>query len=174
MATPAQIAANRMDAASIVIPGEDPALYEQVAQNYYDEFRPASALEQFHVETIIRCDWQKRRLQRTEAKLYRALIAEGDDPDSPTARLLRKVFAQIASLERSLFRALSDLRRLKREQESPQNEPNSLPDPGLICVHPCSSVAIISSEPYTPPESPATVAHETPHALPCLPEGSTT
>ena len=175
MATPAQIAANRanalkstgprsvegkaasrfnalkhgLDAASIVIPGEEPALYESIAQNYYDEFRPASALEQFHVETLIRCDWQKRRLQRTEAKLYRALLAEGADPedldvailrDSPTAKLLRRVFSQISSLERSLFRALSDLRRLKREREDalsdpeparqpeyPENEPNFPP-----------------------------------------------
>jgi len=156
MATPAQIAANRanaqkstgprsvegkaasrfnalkhgLDAASIVIPGEDPVLYDEIAQNYHAEFRPASALEQFHVETLIRCDWQKRRLQRTEGKLYRALLAEGADPedldvavlrDSPTAKLLLKVWAQIASLERAFFRALTDLRRMQREREKTED-----------------------------------------------------
>ena len=151
MATAAQIAANRlnaqkstgprtpegkavssfnalkhgMDAASIVIPGEDPAEYERIAAAYREQFHPASALEEFHVATLIRCDWQKRRLHRTEAKIYRALLAEGATPedldiavlrDSPTARLLHKVIAQIASLERAYFRALNDLRRIERER----------------------------------------------------------
>src|SRR5689334_5744308 len=93
-----------MDAASVVIPGEDPAEYERLARNHYRDFGPQSALEEFHLDTIIRSDWQKRRLQRTEGKLYRALLAEGATPedldvailrDSPTAKLLRKVFAQI-------------------------------------------------------------------------------
>jgi hypothetical protein len=112
-----------MDAASIVIPGEDPAAYDLIAADYQRRFRPQSALEQFHVDTLIRSDWQKRRLQRTEAKLYRAVLAEGPDAedldvailrDSPTAKLLRKVFAQIASLDRAFFRALTDLRRIER------------------------------------------------------------
>jgi hypothetical protein len=152
MATAAQIAANRanaqkstgprtpegkaassfnalkhgMDAASTVIPGEDPAEYERLAAGYRESFNPESPLEEFHVNTLIRCDWQKRRLQRTETKLYRALLAEGTNPedldiailrDSPTAKLLQKVFAQIASLDRSFFRALNDLRRINREYQ---------------------------------------------------------
>src|SRR5674476_1248347 len=89
MATPAQITANRanaqkstgprsaegksvsrfnalkhgMDAASIVIPGEDPAGYEALAAHYHGEFRPESPSEIFHVDTMLRADWQKRRLQ---------------------------------------------------------------------------------------------------------------
>jgi hypothetical protein len=87
-----------MDAASIVIPGEDPAVFEAISDDYHRQFDPQSALEQFHVDTLIRSDWQKRRLQRTEAKLYRALLAEGPTAedldvavlrDSPTAKLRR-------------------------------------------------------------------------------------
>ena len=153
MATAAQIAANRLnaqkstgprtpegksaarfnalkhgvDAVTIVIPGEDPAAYEALAADYYERFRPQSAVEEFHVDTLIRSDWQKRRLQRAEAKLYRALLAEGSTPedfdvaillDSPTAKLLRKVFAQINSLDRAYFRALGDLRRVQRESNA--------------------------------------------------------
>ena len=95
MATAAQIAANRlnaqkstgprtpegksaarfnalkhgMDAATIVIPGEDPDAYDALAADYYQRFRPQSPIEEFHVDTLIRSDWQKRRLQRAEAKL---------------------------------------------------------------------------------------------------------
>jgi hypothetical protein len=130
-----------MDAASIVIPGEDPAAYEAISDEYHRQFDPQTALEQFHVDTLIRSDWQKRRLQRTEAKLYRALLAEGPDPedldvatlrDSPTAKLLRKVFAQIASLDRAFFRALNDLRRIQREREQPADTRCDAPAPIAI------------------------------------------
>jgi hypothetical protein len=123
-----------MDAASIVIPGEDPAVFEAISEDYHRQFVPQSALEQFHVDTLIRSDWQKRRLQRTEAKLYRALLAEGPIAedldvavlrDSATAKLLRKVFAQIASLDRAFFRALNDLRRIERERDQETDPPAS-------------------------------------------------
>src|SRR5678809_1138490 len=90
MATPAQINANRanaqkstgprsvegksasrfnalkhgIDAASIVIPGEDPADYDALVTAYHRDFRPQSPSETFHVDTMLRADWQKRRLQR--------------------------------------------------------------------------------------------------------------
>ena len=115
-----------MDAASIVIPGEDPAAYERLAADYQSDLAPQSALEQFQVDTIIRADWQRRRLKRIETKLYRAILAEGATPedidigilrDSPTGKLLRKVFAQIASLERAHSRAMAELRRCRAERE---------------------------------------------------------
>src|ERR1039457_5208343 len=90
MATPAQIAANRanaqmstgprsaegksasrfnalkhgIDAASIVIPGEDPAEYDALAADYLSDFRPQSPSEFFHLETMLRADWQKCRTPR--------------------------------------------------------------------------------------------------------------
>ena len=115
-----------MDAASILIPGEDPAEYERMVSSYQRDIAPQSALEQFHVDTMTRCDWQRRRLMRTEANLYRALLAEGQTPkeldvnvlrDSPTGKLLLKIMAQIASLERAHSRALAELRRLAIERE---------------------------------------------------------
>ena len=109
MATPAQINANRanaqkstgprsaegksasrfnalkhgIDAASIVIPGEDPADYDALAAAYHHDFRPESASETFHVDTMLRADWQKRRLQRVEADLHRTILAELPAPPSP-------------------------------------------------------------------------------------------
>ena len=137
------------DAASLVIPGEDPAEYERVAADYRSDLRPATALEHFQIDIMIRSDWQRRRLEKIEAKLYCELLSEGDIPgeidvkvlrDSATGKLLRKVWSQIASLERASTRALAELRRLRREraQEEPQsaapptrNEPNSKPQPDL-------------------------------------------
>jgi len=135
MASPAQIAANRanalkstgprsaegksasrfnalkhgMDAASIVIPGEDPADYEALVADYHRDFRPQSPSEIFHVDTMLRADWQKRRLQRVEADLHRTLLAETPGAshaaallcDSPAAKLLARVQRQIAAFERT-------------------------------------------------------------------------
>src|ERR1035437_3380023 len=104
MATPAQITANRanaqrstgprsvegksvsrfnalkhgVDAASVVIPGEDPADYDALAANYQRDCSPESPSESFHVDTMLRADWQKRRLQRVEADLTRTVLAEAN------------------------------------------------------------------------------------------------
>src|SRR5258706_16074271 len=65
-----------LDAKSLIIPGEDPAQYDALAAGYRAEFQPASPSEAFHVETMIRADWQKRRLQPMESELYRTVLAE--------------------------------------------------------------------------------------------------
>jgi hypothetical protein len=152
MATPAQITANRanaqkstgprsvegksasrfnalkhgIDAASIVIPGEDPADYDTLSTHYHHEFRPQSASESFHVETMLRADWQKRRLQRVEADLYRTVLAESPGnslaavllAESPAAKLLVRVQRQIAAFERTWHRANTELRRARRQNGS--------------------------------------------------------
>src|SRR6478735_10693197 len=102
MATPAQINANRanaqkstgprsaegkaasrfnalkhgIDAQSIVLPNEDPAEYEALSRDYHQSIRPRTPEETFHVETMLRADWQKRRLQLVEADLYRTVLSE--------------------------------------------------------------------------------------------------
>ena len=151
MATPAQIAANQanaqkstgprslegksasrfnalkhgIDAASLVIPGEDPADYEALATHYYREFRPDSPSENFHVDTMLRADWQKRRLLRVEADLHRTLLAESPGAslaaallsESPAAKLLVRVQRQIAAFERTWYRANAEIRRARKQAE---------------------------------------------------------
>ena len=151
MASPAQINANRanalkstgprsaegksasrfnalkhgMDAASIVIPGEDPAEYEALAAHYLDEYHPQSPSESFHVDAMLRADWQKRRLQAVEGDLYRSIIAESSNAtliaallsDSPAAKLLARVQRQIAAFERTWYRANAELRRAREQAE---------------------------------------------------------
>jgi len=139
------IEANR----ALVIPGEDPAEYQRVVADYRSDLRPSTALEHFQVDIMIHSYWQRRRLEKIEAKLYCELLSEGDTPgeidvkvlrDSATGKLLRKVWSQIASLERAASRALAELRRIQKEraqeaatQEEAQplarNEPNFRPRP---------------------------------------------
>src|SRR5882757_8073856 len=124
MATPAQINANRanaqkstgprspegksvsrfnalqhgLDAKSVIIPGEDPAEYEQLACDYHTEYHPRTPSEAFHVDTMLRADWNKRRLQKLEAELYRTVLAEAGTTNliaailsgTPAAKLLTR------------------------------------------------------------------------------------
>src|ERR1017187_1659821 len=102
MATPAQIAANQanaqkstgprsvegksasrfnalkhsIDAATIVIPGEEPADYDALAALSLRDHRPQAATESSHLDTMPRADWRQRRLQNVEADLYPPVHAE--------------------------------------------------------------------------------------------------
>jgi hypothetical protein len=156
MATPAQITANRanaqkstgprsvegksasrfnalkhgIDAASIVIPGEDPADYDALAADYHCDLHPQSTSEAFNVQTMLRADWQKRRLQRVEADLFRTLLAESPGAclaaallsESPAAKLLARVQRQIAAFERTWYRANAELRRGRKHIEDPAGQ----------------------------------------------------
>jgi hypothetical protein len=190
MATPAQLTANRanalkstgprsaegksasrfnalkhgMDAASIVIPGEDPAGYDGLAAHYRAEFRPQSPSECFHVDTMLRADWQTRRLQRVEADLHRTILAESPDASlaaallsgSPAAKLLARVQRQIAAFERCWHRANTELRRARRqsEKDSGQAFDNYL---DALCTMPHISqlASLPQSAPVDLPDSPA-------------------
>ena len=145
MASPAQILANRanaqkstgprsvegkaasrfnalkhgLDAQSVVLPGEDPAEYEALAREYDASLHPETATERFHVDTMIRADWQKRRLQLVEAELYRTVLAENPGStlaaallsDSNAVRLLVRTQRQLAAFERAWYRAHRDFHK---------------------------------------------------------------
>jgi hypothetical protein len=186
MATPAQITANRanaqkstgprsaegksasrfnalkhgIDDASIVIPGEDPADYDALAAQYDHEFHPQSASESFHVATMLRADWQKRRLQCVEADLYHTILAESPSnslaavllAESPTAKLLIRIQRQIAAFERTWYRANTELRRVRTEAEpAPEGSFDKYLD--LLCARPApGELASFPQSPAAPAE----------------------
>ena len=168
MATPAQIAANRtnaqkstgprsvegkaasrfnalkhgIDAKAIVLPNEDPAEYEALARDYHQSIRPRTPEEAFHVETMLRADWQKRRLQLVEADLYRTVLSESPGAalaaallsDSPAAKLLARVQRQLAAFERAWFRAHTQLHR--NRDKAIDSEEQALDFPNLASFPP--------------------------------------
>jgi hypothetical protein len=151
-----------LEARSRVIPGEDPAQLESLAAAYHGQFNPVGPLEDFLVETIVQADWNRRRYTRVEAQLYRALMAAAQrrldapaDPDPLSelaavfgddvtgAKILQSAFRQLASAERSYFRALTELRRAQKERRAeeraeeaeggsvPRRHPRAAPSPSL-------------------------------------------
>src|SRR5437879_1253004 len=102
MATPAQITANQLnaqkstgprspegkaasssnafkhgiDAASAVIPGENPADREALARSYYERCEPATPEETFLVNALIDAEWNRSRYQRIETQLMNKILAD--------------------------------------------------------------------------------------------------
>jgi len=162
MATPAQLSANRanaqrstgprsvegksvsrfnalkhgVDAASITLPGEDPAAYQALAGAYDETYPLHTVMHRFLVDSMIRADWQKKRLQTLEADLIRKLLADTPDAslldimmsETPGARLLARTQRQIAAHERAWFRAHRELVRLSNCLAAAQQEGYQLPE----------------------------------------------
>src|SRR5215470_4745187 len=108
MSTPSQITANRLnaqhstgpssvegkavtrfnamkhgiDAASLVIPGEDPSELAQLAEDFHKEYQPEGALESVLVQTLVRSEWSRRRYFRIEAQLYGTMAERLEPPHS--------------------------------------------------------------------------------------------
>ncbi len=186
MASPAQIAANRanaqkstgprsvegksasrfnalkhgMDAASIIIPGEDPEVYDSLVAQYLIEYGPQSASESFHVDTMIRADWQKRRLEAVEADLFRIIMTESPDnsvatvllAESPAAKLLLRIQRQIAAFERTWHRANNEFRRARAEDET---APESSQEPAELASFPQSAFHELPHPPAAPTATPS-------------------
>jgi hypothetical protein len=162
MATPAQLAANRanaqrstgprsvegksvsslnalkhgVDAAAIALPGEDPAAYQALADGYTKLYQPQTVMHRFLVDSMIRADWHKQRLQRLESDLIRKLLAESPDAslldvmlsDSPGGKLLARTQRQITAHERAWFRAHRELTRMA-ENLAAAEEPMEIAEP---------------------------------------------
>ena len=158
MATPAQLAANRAnaqrstgprsvegksvsrfnalqhgaDAASPIIPGEDPGEYQHLAGEYLQCLAPQTPDEQYHVQTMIDSDWQKRRLSRLETECYHILdtespgisLADAILAATPAAKLLARTQRQLAAHQRVWYRAFTELRR-QREREADEDPRDS-------------------------------------------------
>ncbi len=102
----------------LVIPGEDQDELDALAFEYYGQFGPETAVARYLVDTLIHCDWNRRRLLRLQANIITAL--SGEDPSGPLARAdraalgsapLDRVFRQLNAMERHYFRALAELQR---------------------------------------------------------------
>ena len=107
-----------IDAASIVIPGEDPAELQALIAEYFDDLHPEGPLQRFLVETMIHAQWSKRRFARVEAELLRSLLPGGSCETLMEDRTLQRVHRRLQSLDRTYFRALAELRRAQRQERT--------------------------------------------------------
>ena len=114
-------------AKSQVIPGEDPAELEALAEGYHQEWVPTSNLECFLVDSLVRADWLLRRLSRVEAETWTFEVEEARksvfsplNEDAPLGQIYNRtddrytrLQRRMDSAERSYYRALTQLQRLR-------------------------------------------------------------
>ena len=124
-----------INAKAQIIPGEEPAELEAMAAGYHHDWAPTTWLERFLVDSLIRADWMLQRLSRIEAQLWAFRMEEARksmlDPLSENTPLgqmyygmyepLNRLQRRIDSTERSYYRALTQLQRL-RSGDHPQPE----------------------------------------------------
>jgi hypothetical protein len=146
MASPAQIAANRLnsrkstgptseaglavsrfnalksgiDAKSQVIPGEDPAEFEALAENYRRQFQPATPVEICLLDALITADWELRRLRKIEPQIWDERAFRR--PDSQEAKSLARLHRRLDVAERSYYRALKELQKYAAARAALQAE----------------------------------------------------
>jgi len=123
-----------LHAKSLVIRGEDAAELEQLIADYHDQFQPSNPLERFLMDSIVNAEWQLRRLRKVEASLWeRELSGDGDALgvlDSPVfSRLQRRIDAA----ERSYYRALKELHRVRKEAAAAQPATDD-PEIGFVAL----------------------------------------
>jgi hypothetical protein len=114
------------DAQARVIPGEDPAVLEELSRDYYRQFRPLGPIETALVETIVEADWTIRRMTRAEAEHLNAVMAAMEptpyalgvayQQDAANGHALQKIFRRQQAARRDWRRAIQELRALQAER----------------------------------------------------------
>ncbi|HEY7268282.1 MAG TPA: hypothetical protein VH951_00515, partial [Dehalococcoidia bacterium] len=163
-----------IDANSHVIPNEDPAELEALAERYYLRWQPATPEEIFLLDAMIAADWLKRRMNKVEAQLWTHQIKTlwSDDHnvplgksfthcDSAQMRLQRRLDAADRSFNRSMaaLRSLKDERR-KSVGDAPAEATVEQPGPVLQPVAPKPVCPEIGFVPHSLPAGPGGGAAE--------------
>ncbi len=106
-------------ARDLLIPGEDPAEYQQLWDDLAADWQPQNRTERLHLEQMATAQWLLARLARGERLIY-----EADLPLDKQLALLREVSTQRARLERSFTSAMQALQQLQKQPKSlPQAKP---------------------------------------------------
>lgn len=148
MATPNQIAANQRNAQCstgpstpggiertkynatthgltskrIVLPNEDPAEFQQLRADLFAEHRPEGVMELHWVDEIAACTWRLRRARGYEALALKNADAIFTEAKSSAALAFDRLMKYANCIERSLNKALRELRRLKTERRAEVRE----------------------------------------------------
>ncbi|MCX6621320.1 MAG: hypothetical protein NTY38_09605 [Acidobacteria bacterium] len=109
-----------------LLPGEDPADYSELFNEYANEFQPATEHESFLVIQMIEARWKLERIERLQGEAFEQLIASGDQTQSPNARIvaalnlsspaLDRLQRYAAQAERTYHRAHRELVQLTRQR----------------------------------------------------------
>jgi hypothetical protein len=121
-----------LTAKQVVIPGEDPAEYDALRQEFHEDYAPANAAESVVVDLIAQHSWRLQRVRRAESATFERLMRE-DDTDAAMAGALvhphgdlEKIRRYEVTIERSFHRAIEQLRKLQKDRRAEEKESRKL------------------------------------------------
>ncbi len=154
-----------IDAEAEIILGEDPDHLQALRAEYAERFQPATPEERFFLETLVRDDWQLRRLARVDAQIWENGFDDAYNlsQDNPLGQIFNQksgVFMRlqrrIDATQRSYKQTLRELERLQAARTAPEPaaapEPVSAPSPQRP-QNPTTSpqIGFVPQLPVTPP-----------------------
>ena len=119
----------------LILPFEDPEDFRQLAAELRRDLAPQTPTEHLLVDSIISAAWRLRRARTLEAGLYYANLPAGPDRDATlesalalrndnrTGSSLESMSRHEARLERTFYRALHNLNRLRNPIPPRQTNP---------------------------------------------------
>jgi hypothetical protein len=161
-------------AESAIITGEDPVALAQLAETFYHDHQPATAMERAILDNIIRDTWLLIRFFRIDAEIIDYEIEDASYPKE--VNQAGKAFMDSSADQSLLQRRINDTRRGqilaykefqrlqadRRAQPAPQPQP---PVPPLdITAVPPAPQQPIGFVPQTSPPAPETEPHHQPPA----------
>ena len=119
-----------IDAASIIIPGEDPDQFSKLAAGFTDSWQPANAAECELVDHLIEDSWRLRRLRAAESQIWIRSIegrrtvrrhnprTELGDAYAGNSDTFGRLQRQVASIKRTNHQTTLDLQRLQSARKA--------------------------------------------------------
>jgi hypothetical protein len=114
-----------MSVHDILLPGEDPAAFESLLDQFELDHKPATATEVVMVHNMVKFHWIMNRAIRLQQK---ALA----DPDNPDYKLLEHMTRQVNSNNRNFLSTLNALKSAQRSRRILEDEQDEFDRPKEI------------------------------------------
>lgn len=102
-----------------LLPDEDPEEFQALLSAFRDEHQPQGPTEAFLVDELTQSEWRLRRISAIEGSLLSGDVASLADlfRSDSAAQALAKLGRYEARIRRDWYRALGELRALRRDEE---------------------------------------------------------
>ncbi len=110
---------HRAAAQNLYIPGEDPAQFEALVEEAFEQYQPATILDASFVYDSVHARWMLWRRQRAQSDLeqnFNQTFGDASCWSKDQFHLTQLCDRYVTSAERSLNRALSNLRAVRKDE----------------------------------------------------------
>jgi hypothetical protein len=139
----------------LLLPGEDPSELEAFREGIFRRLKPADEMEDLYAERIVCAAWRLQRALKGESDATARWQRYSEPADFTAVEMIQK---HIASLERSMDRAMREVTRLQKQRREAQEEDAERDDESMCENEPnlvgSARIEIIKTNPIRPPGNP--------------------